>query len=118
MNSPRCLQTLVLAVCCAAVGPAQSIDSLSPSAAIVGAPSFSLVVTGTGFTLASVIRWNGAPLDTKFVINTLLGTLVPSSLIQMGEIANITVTDGGKTSNSATFTVFGETDNPWTPILD
>jgi hypothetical protein len=65
-----------------------------------------------------VIRWNGAPLETKFVVDSLLGTLVPSTLIQTAETANITVTDGGKTSTPATFTVFGEPDNPWTPILD
>src|ERR1700687_5673004 len=108
------LRLLALATCCAAVGSAQSITSLSPSAAIAGAPAFSLVVSGSGFTATSVIRWNGAPLETKFVVESLLATLVPATFTDSAGIANITVTDGGKTSAPAAFIVFGE-KNTWTP---
>jgi hypothetical protein len=116
----RCLDALrllALSACFAALGSAQSITSLSPSAAIAGAPAFSLVVSGSGFTAASVIRWNGAPLKTKFVVESLLATLVPASFTDSAGIANITVTDGGKTSAPVPFTVFGE-ENTWTPVLD
>jgi hypothetical protein len=93
---------LVLAACCAAVMSAQSITSLGPSSAVAGGPSFSLAVSGSGFTATSVIRWNGAPLETKFVVPGLLATLIPASLTDSAGTATVTVTDGGKTSSGVT----------------
>jgi hypothetical protein len=111
------LRLLVLAACVAAVGPAQSITSLSPSAAFAGGPAFSLIVGGAGFTATSAIQWNGAPLETKFVVSSLLSTLVPASLTNSAGTATITVTDGRKISNGVTLTVIGEA-NTWAQVLD
>jgi len=108
---------LVLAACCAVIMCAQSITSLGPSSAIAGGPDFSLAVSGSGFTATSVIRWKGAPLETKFVVPGLLATLIPASLIDSAGTATVTVTDGGMTSNGVTFTVFGP-EETWTPIFD
>jgi hypothetical protein len=64
-----------------------------------------------------VIRWNGAPLETKFVVPSLLATLIPASLTDSAGTATVTVSDGGKTSNGVLFTVFGP-EETWTPVLD
>jgi hypothetical protein len=133
---------LALVACCAAVGTAQNnanssgalpftpvpalppgtnagvvITGLNPSAAVAGAPSFLLTVSGSGFTIESVIHWNGAAISTKFINNNELEALVGASLVGTPETVTITVTTGGMTSNGAPFTVVGPQET-WTPILD
>jgi hypothetical protein len=43
------------------------LDSLVPAAAVLGDPSFTLHVHGSGFRPDSAIIWNGSPEPTTFV---------------------------------------------------
>ncbi len=74
---------------------------LSGTFAIAGQGPFSLLVSGTGFTSASVVNWNGNALPTQFGDSSDLAASVSSSLIASPGKATITVTDsGGASSNS------------------
>ena len=45
--------------------PVPVLSALSPSRAVVGAPS-TIAVIGTGFVASSVVQWNGTALPTIF----------------------------------------------------
>ena len=57
------------------------LTSLSPSRANAGVPTFTLVVTGQGFTNGGVIRFNNTNLTTTFVNSTTLSGLVTAGLL-------------------------------------
>lgn len=60
--------------------PAPVAASLSPSTATTAAPDFTLTVTGSGFTTASVVRWSGAPRSTVYESPTRLRARIPSPI--------------------------------------
>jgi len=62
-----------------------------------------LLATGTGFTSASVIQWNGNALATQFGSSTGLAAQVTSTMVTAPGTAAITVKDSGTTSNSLPF---------------
>jgi hypothetical protein len=55
------------------------IVSLDPPSAVLGSPSFTLRVSGTGFTPGSVIMFNGSEEPTTFVSNLEVTTEVDMS---------------------------------------
>ena len=92
-----------------------TLTSISPNSATAGGPSFTLTATGTNFTSASTVNWNGTALATTFVSATLLTATVPAADIATAGTANITVsTSGVGTSGALTFTI---NNNP-PPILN
>ncbi len=85
------------------------ISSISPLAAQVGGASFTLQVTGLGFSPASVIDINGQPLATTYTNYTSVSATVNSSFL--GNAAEIAVTvvnpaPGGGPSNSFPLNVY------------
>jgi hypothetical protein len=81
--------------------PAPVLSSISPTSATAGGAGFTLTATGSAFTSASVIRWDGTALPTTFVSPASLTTAIPASLIAAGDAVVITVTTpspGGGTS--------------------
>ena len=72
---------------------------------VAGTPSFLLLLSGKGFTSASVVEWNGAELQTTFTDSTDLAAQVPASLVGSPGTARLTVYDSseGATSNAITF---------------
>jgi len=85
--------------------PIPSLISMNPSTIQAGSTGFTLVITGTNFTPASVIRWNGNPLTTIFVDpNHLSASVIPEKLATEGSF-DITVYNpspgGGETSPMA-----------------
>ncbi|MBZ5576002.1 MAG: hypothetical protein LAP40_05525 [Acidobacteriia bacterium] len=84
--------------------PLPTLTGTVPSWVTAGGPAFPLTVNGTGFTVASVVHWDGAPLPTTFVSATQLAAAVPASLIAIAGVANtITVINGtgpGATSSN------------------
>ena len=97
--------------------PVPVLTALSPSIVPAGGVSFTLTVTGSGFTSASVIRWNGVNRRTTFVSGTQLTTLIPASLITTVGAASVTVSNpapGGGISNMLALTV---TDTNPPPVL-
>jgi len=106
------------AYCSLAINLGPFIASLNPAAAIAGNAGFTLTVNGSGFTVNSVVKWNGARLvPTTFVSATQLTAPVSANRIavaELGSSATITVTDNEMTSNGASFDVV----EPWEPITN
>ena len=50
-----------------AAGTGPIVRSVLPAAAPAGTGSFTLTVRGTGFTVGTVVTWNGAPRSTTYV---------------------------------------------------
>jgi len=85
-----------------------SVTSLSPRAAAVGSPAFTLTVNGAGFTSTSVVRWNGADRATTYVYATQLNASIPATDLVALATAQITVSTpppGGGLSSALTFEV-------------
>jgi hypothetical protein len=87
--------------------PLPGTMSLSPASIIVGGSTFALTVNGTGFVPGSVVEWKGTPLTTTFVNATKLTAVIPAADIVSGTdlITVHSVTPGGGTSGSLTFTI-------------
>jgi hypothetical protein len=86
-----------------------SSGPLTPTSIAAGGQSFSIVVTGTGFTSSSVVQWNAGTitaLQTVFIDSSHLQGLVASSLITSPGTALVSVSNGtGAVSNAAVFTI-------------
>ena len=88
--------------------PAPVIAGISPALAQAGDPAFTLTVTGTGFTSASIVNWGTTALVTKFESAGQLTAQVPASTVVSAGIANVTVqmpAPGGGTSNIFQFEI-------------
>ncbi|MCW5968285.1 MAG: hypothetical protein KIT57_07205 [Blastocatellales bacterium] len=95
--------------------PVPRINSLSPSTIIVGGPSFTMIVSGTGFFPGSIVRLNSSPRQTTYISATELQVQVPAS--DTANVGTIVVTvfnsvPGGGTSNAVNFAVTEGSQNP------
>jgi hypothetical protein len=72
---------------------------------VAGSLSFTLLASGSGFTTASQVLWNGAPLTTTFGDASNLSATVPASQVAKPGTANISVSDSslGVASNTLPF---------------
>ena len=89
--------------------PVPAISSLSPNTAAAGAATFPLTVTGSGFTAASTVNWNGTALPTTFVSGSSLTATIDASLVKQLGWGMITVSSaapGGGTSSPLTLSVY------------
>ena len=94
-------------------GPAAApaLTALAPDTAVVGAPSFDLHVTGTGFTAQSVITFAGHDEPTTVVSDMELTTGVDMALWLGPDAVEVTVknADGQVSAPQAfTFTAAGD----------
>lgn len=90
------------------VHPLPSITTVSPNAVATGGPAFTLTVSGTGFTAASVVRWDGSDRPTTVVSSAeLRGAIAQADIAQAGarQVAVHTPAPGGGTSQQVTVTV-------------
>jgi hypothetical protein len=89
-------------------GPAPGIGTVSPPSVPAGSAALTLTLTGTNFTLSSVVLVNGSARQTTYVNSTTLqAQLLPSDFAAGGTL-NITVSNqatGGGTSAAMTLTV-------------
>ena len=86
--------------------PPPVITTLSPNTAPAGGPSFTMTITGSGFTGGSYVYWNGAPLATTYVSGTTLKVTVPASYIAVAGTAQVIVVNPGDVaSDPATFVI-------------
>jgi len=84
------------------------LSSVSPTSAVAGGGSFTLTATGSNFSSASIVQWNGASIKITRASATQLCASVPSADIARAGKANITVYNPGKlggTSRSVIFTI-------------
>ncbi|MFP9116070.1 T9SS sorting signal type C domain-containing protein [Flavobacterium sp. RHBU_3] len=79
------------------------LSSISPTSKVAGSAAFTLTVTGSNFTSASVINWNGLALTTAYGSATQLTATVPAANVASAGTATITVGTGAATSNSQPF---------------
>lgn len=82
--------------------PQPVLTQLSPNSAFITQP-FTLTITGSGFSSASVAQWNGSPRTTTFLSDTQLMVSIPVGDLTTVGSAAITVMNpapGGGTSNS------------------
>ncbi|HEY2018515.1 MAG TPA: putative Ig domain-containing protein, partial [Bryobacteraceae bacterium] len=91
-----------------------SISALSPAGATVGAPAFTLTVTGADFVqnlspaASTQISFGGTQLPTTFVNSGSLTAPVSTAMISTpGPVTVVAVNPGGSRSAAATFNVFG-----------
>jgi hypothetical protein len=78
--------------------PLPTITSLNPTSGLVGA---SVTITGTNFTGATAVSFNGTAASFTVVNATTITTTVPGG----ATTGNVTVTTPGGTSNGVNFTV-------------
>ncbi|MDD1653185.1 MAG: lectin like domain-containing protein [Methanomicrobiales archaeon] len=97
--------------------PLPSITTFSPASARVGGAQFTLVVTGSGFTSGSKVRWKGSDRTTTFTSATELAATIPASDIATAGTAAVTVSSPSPaaTSNTVTFTVNPASGSPPPP---
>lgn len=89
------------------------LSSISPNTANAGAATFIISTTGSNFTNASTIDWNGTALTTTYISATSLTASVPAANISTAGTNNITVTTSGAGSSAALpFTVNAVVLNP------
>ncbi|MBI1765149.1 MAG: hypothetical protein HYR56_27370, partial [Acidobacteria bacterium] len=91
--------------------PAPVLAQLVPNSVAAGSPGFVLTLIGTGFTPASVVRWNGQDRLTTFVGQTQLTAVVNAQDVAQVATAQVTVftpAPGGGTSAALAFTVKNE----------
>lgn len=94
-----------------------AISNLSPSAATAGGPGFTLTVNGSGFGGDAVVNWNQTVLATSVRSSNQVTAPVLASLIASAGTARITVSSGGVTSNTVTFTIVaGPAISALTPV--
>jgi hypothetical protein len=94
----------------AATGP--TVTGFLPASAAVGA---SVTVTGTGFTKATAVFFNGTPASFQLINATTLGAVVPVGATT-GPVA--VTNSAGTGTSAANFTVSGATTTtPTTPAL-
>ncbi len=82
--------------------------TLIPASLPAGAQSTQIIVQGTGFSLGSIVRWNGAPRPTTFLDTATLRVYLYSTDLASPGTGQITVYNpppGGGTSQPATFTI-------------
>ena len=88
--------------------PVPTLAFLSPSSIAASSSAFTLMVTGTQFTLTSNVLWNGVAVPTTYVSGSSLNAQIPASDVAAAGSATVAVLNpapGGGTSNPVTFTI-------------
>jgi len=71
--------------------PAPFINALSPRAAPIGGPAFTLTVDGVGFVPGSEVHWNGDPRPTTYLSAGQLSAQIEAADIATAQTAFVTV---------------------------
>lgn len=99
--------------------PVPSLGALSPTSALAGSASVSLVVTGSNFVPQSTILINGAPRTTAYANGTQLGATLTAGDLTRGGVVQVQVQNpapGGGASKILTFAI-NPTDSAGLPDL-
>lgn len=84
-------------------GQGLTLTALEPTSAVLGSPSFTMRILGTGFTPASVLVWNGADDVCAFLSETELTTTVNMATAEIALPISVEVRNGEEFSNALTF---------------
>lgn len=89
---------------------AVTLTSLAPAGVNAGASATVLTATGSGFTTASVIEWNGTPLTTSYVSATSVTATIPATDLTAPGSVPVTVSNtGGASSQAVDFAISEQT---------
>jgi hypothetical protein len=86
-------------------GGSVQVMQVVPNNINAGESSFMMTVNGSGFSMNSVVYFNGMVLSTTFVAANQLVAGVPASLIAMPETAQVYVRSNNTNSNTINFAV-------------
>ena len=89
--------------------PVPAISSLAPNGRAAGTAGFTLIVSGSGFSSLSVVRWNGVDRPTTFLGNTSLSAAISVSDVASPGSIKVSVFNpepGGGVSNVSDFIVY------------
>jgi hypothetical protein len=92
--------------------PTPVVTSITPTSAVAGQLSFSLIVKGLNFISGSAVQWNGASLTTSFNSSTQLTATVPAANLTSAGTAQIRVFNpapGGGNSNATNLPIVSAT---------
>jgi hypothetical protein len=88
------------------VAPAFRMDKISPTAVLVGGPSFTLAISGVGFVSGTTVHVGTSDLPSVLVdAGDLLVSIPPALIAQVGSLAVSLSRPGLPTSNGLTLTV-------------
>ena len=85
-----------------------TVTDLSPPSGPASGAAFTLTVTGTNFTVSSIVYWNGVALPTTFVSDTALTASIPASDLASAGPVSVTASNPG--SSGIVFTALELTD--------
>jgi alpha-tubulin suppressor-like RCC1 family protein len=88
--------------------PSPTITSMNPLSVPAQSGAFTLTVTGTNFSVNSVVRWGGADRPTTFVSATTVQAAIPATDLTTPRYVDITVVNpppGGGTTVARSFAV-------------
>lgn len=97
------------------VDVAPVLDSLEPQQGMVGANDITITINGSGFTVDSVLVWNGADDAMEFVSDTQATTVVRLSQSSQPVACSVAVRNGLEASNELTFYITEDVPSPPDP---
>lgn len=84
---------------------ASALASIAPTSAQEGGTGVALTVTGSNFTRASLVLWNGRVKTTSFTSATELHAQIDAADIAHAGSVPVTVLTGARLSNAVNFTI-------------
>lgn len=88
--------------------PGPTLTSVSPATAAVGTGPRPVTLTGSNFVTGSIVTYNGTQIASSFVSSTQLSATVPASMMTVGHVGSLVVTNpapSGAASGPVSFTV-------------
>lgn len=92
--------------------PSVVLTTLAPNTAVAGNEDLIVTATGSGYTTASVLKWNGTALTTNYVSTTSLTGTIPAADLTSPGTFSVTVTDASSADAGSAvvqFTVTSQT---------
>ncbi len=89
-------------------GAAPHISQLSPGSTAAGSAAFTMTITGTGFTSASVVYWGTTAIaagSTGYGSTTQLTANISASMVANQGMVSVYVHTAAGNSNSMTFNI-------------
>jgi hypothetical protein len=85
-------------------GAPLALTAIEPASAVLGSPSFTMRILGTGFTPESILVWNESDDVCAFISETELNTTVNMQSAVAAVAVSVEVRNGEEISNSLSFT--------------
>jgi trimeric autotransporter adhesin len=97
-----------------------SVAAVMPNLVQAGSADTTLTVTGTGFSSASTVLWNGSPLPTAYVSSSQLTASVAVAYLKTlgwGQVSVSNPAPGGGQSSAATVSIYQVVNVPASGLI-